>query len=172
MTSFISLKLSEYPVVREAVGCQLERERAWTKKSSTAVECQEMFDILSESNSIPTPGNFPHQEATRRMEVKRLKKSGKSLVAEKYRERAVETSCRLEVQGDLARQLEEEKCNMDWQILIYSVPRGVMAFAAISSTNSLASPDNLARWRSAQYAQSPLYPRTSPQQLPAGLRQI
>ena len=36
---------------------------------------------------------------------------------------------------------------MDWQILIYSVPRGVMAFAAISSTNSLASPDNLARWR-------------------------
>ena len=77
MTSFVSLKLSEDPMVREAVGCQLEREGAWTKKSSTAVECQEMFNKLSESNSIPSPGNIPHQEATRRMEVKRLKKSGK-----------------------------------------------------------------------------------------------
>ena len=84
MSSFISLKLSEDPVVREAVACQLEREGAWTKKSSTAVECQEMFEKLSESNPIATPGNLPNQEATRRMEVKRLKKSGKSLVAEKY----------------------------------------------------------------------------------------
>ena len=44
MNSFISLKLSEDPVVREVVACQLVREGAWVKKSSTAVECQDMFD--------------------------------------------------------------------------------------------------------------------------------
>ena len=46
--------------------------------------------------------------------------------------------------------------NMDWQSLIYAVSRGVMAFAARSSTNSLASPDNLARWKKIVHAKCPL----------------
>ena len=45
---------------------------------------------------------------------------------------------------------------MDWQSLIYAVPRGAMAFAARSSTNSLASPDNLARWKKIVHPKCPL----------------
>ena len=145
MTSFISLKLSKDPVVREALVCQLEREGAWTKKSSTAVECQEMLEKLSETHSITTLDNC--LGATKMQKIYRLKKAGKSLVAEQYKERANEASERMEVQGDLARLLEEEKTNMDWQSLIFSVPHGVMSFAVRSSTNSLATPDNLARWK-------------------------
>ena len=55
INSFISLKLSDDPVVRQTVACQLEREGAWVKKSSTAVECQEILEKLSETNSIPMP---------------------------------------------------------------------------------------------------------------------
>ena len=120
MTSFISLKLSKDPVVREAVTCQLERGGAWIKKYSTAFECQEMFDKLSENNSIIIPGNC--QRATRWLEIQRLKHAGKSLVAEKYKERSYQTSSHLEVQGVLANLLAEEKKSMHWQSLIYSVP--------------------------------------------------
>ena len=135
MSSFISLKLSEDPVVKEALACQLEREGAWTKKLSTVVECQDMFEKLSQTHSITALENC--HESSKRLEVRRLKKAGKSLVAEKYKDRASEKSRGLEVQGDLARLMEDEKRNMDWQSLIYSVPRGVMAFAARASTNSL-----------------------------------
>ena len=154
MTSFISLKLSEDPVVREAVACQLEREGAWTNKYSTAVECQELFDKLSDTNYIPIPGNC--QRATRRLEVQRLKRAGKSLIAEKYKEKANKTSSQLEVQCGLTNLLVEEKKSIDWQSLIYSVPQGVMAFAARSSTNSLAYPDNLARWKKIVHPRCPL----------------
>ena len=39
-----------------------------------------------------------------------------------------------------------EKIDATWKSYIYSVPRGVMSFAMRASTNSLATPDNLARW--------------------------
>ena len=89
------------------MACQLEREGAWAKKSSTAFECQEIFENLGETNSIPMPENS--SAATRRMELQRLKKAGKSIVAEKYKERAIEKSNQMEVQGALASLLLEEK---------------------------------------------------------------
>ena len=72
MNSFIPLKLSEDPVVREAVACQLVREGAWVKKSSTAVECQDIFNKLSQNHHLPTPDS--HDTVTRRMDLQRLKK--------------------------------------------------------------------------------------------------
>ena len=92
------------------------------------------------------------------------------MIAEKYQERASETSSQLAVQGALASLLVEEKANMDWQSLIFAVPRGVMAFAARSSTNSLACPDNLARWKKIVHPKCPLC--SPPQQLSAGVEQI
>ena len=93
------------------------------KKSSTAVECQEIFEKLTETNSIPMPGNC--SAATRRIELQRLKKAGKSIVAEKYKERASEKSNQMEVQGALVSLLLEEKTNKDWQSLIYLFHEGL-----------------------------------------------
>ena len=61
-------------------------------------------------------------------------------------EKAKESSSRLDVQGDLAKLLEEEASEIDWKAVIYRVPKGVMAFACRAATNSMATPDNLARW--------------------------
>ena len=47
MNNHINLMLSEDPVVKEAVNCQLEREGAWTRKSSTAAKCQTIFNQIS-----------------------------------------------------------------------------------------------------------------------------
>ena len=53
MGNHISLQLSKDPLVREANACQLEREGAWTKKSSTAVECHQLYQQLKEKHFIP-----------------------------------------------------------------------------------------------------------------------
>ena len=74
----------------------------------------------------------------------RLTKTGKSMLAEKYKEREiVRNPTRWKSKVLLPAFFLKEKINMDWQSLIYSVLQGVMAFAAGSTRNSLASPDIL-----------------------------
>ena len=51
------------------------------------------------------------------------------------------------MQGDFVKLLESEQSNVTWKSIIYGVPKGVMAFAMRSSTNTLATPDNLRRWK-------------------------
>ena len=56
----------------------------------------------------------------------------------------------------MASLLAEEEASVPWQSLIYAVPKGVMSWAARASTNCLASPDNLARWKKIVDAKCPL----------------
>ena len=53
----------------------------------------------------------------------------------------------MESQGAVARLLAEEEKDIPWQSLIFAVPKGVMAWAARATTNCLATPDNLAKWK-------------------------
>ena len=50
-------------------------------------------------------------------------------------------------QGDFINLLISEKSNVTWQSIIYGVPRGVMGFAMRAATNTLATSDNLKRWK-------------------------
>ena len=50
-------------------------------------------------------------------------------------------------QGNFLELLESEQSNATWKGIIYGVPKGVMAFAMRASTNTLATPDNLKRWK-------------------------
>ena len=50
------------------------------------------------------------------------------------------------VQGEFTVILAEEEKDVAWKSIIYQVPRGVMAFSLRAATNSLPTPDNLARW--------------------------
>ena len=43
--------------------------------------------------------------------------------------------------------MAEEEKDIPWQSLIFAVPKGVMAWAARATTNCLASPDNLSKWK-------------------------
>ena len=112
VSSFISLKLSDDPVVKEAISCQLQREGAWKKKSSTALECLGIFEKIGTDISIPTTENCDDFNAAKRLTMKNLKKAGKAEVANKYKQKARVKSNELEVQGQLASLLEEEKTNM------------------------------------------------------------
>jgi hypothetical protein len=46
--------------------------------------------------------------------------------------------------------LVEEGLDVTWKSYMYGVPRGVMTFAMRSATNTLATPDNLKRWKKAR----------------------
>ena len=133
-------------MVKEATHCQLEREGAWKRKSSTAVQCQSIFTKISHKMTIPTPENCPNG-AARRLETAKVKKAGKAIINQVYLDDAKAKADQLESQGAVARLLAEEEKDIPWQSLIYAVPKGVMAWAARATTNCLASPDNLAKWK-------------------------
>ena len=76
----------------------------------------------------------------------KIKKVAKQKVAQLYREMAEEDADRIPFQGAMLSLLAQEKEDISWQALIHKVPRGVLAWAVRAGTNSLATPDNLARW--------------------------
>ena len=146
MANFINLHLSDDPVVKEATSQQLAREGSWKKKSSTAIQCSTLMTKISENVAIPTPENCPNP-TTRKLQTEKVKKAGKNLVKELYLHDANHKADQLESQGAVARLLAEEEKDIPWQSLIFAVPKGVMAWAARATTNCLATPDNLAKWK-------------------------
>ena len=85
-------------------------------------------------------------DVTCRIELPKLKKASKQIVAEKYITKANSKAAETTFQGELRTLLGEEDSDISWKAIIYSVPRGVMSWAVRSCTNSLATKDNLARW--------------------------
>ena len=53
--------------------------------------------------------------------------------------------CGLRIKQHSYKYIKHCNC-ISWQALIHQVPRGVLAWAVRAGTNSLATPDNLARW--------------------------
>ena len=135
------------PDTQEAIKNRLARERQWTNKSSTTVECQEMFETLDLDQYPPRLQDNPGHVTTIRLEMPVFKAAANVLVKAKVLEASQTQSRELVLQGEFARLLEEEKSCIDWQGLIHSLPRGLLSFAARLTSNTLASPDNLARWR-------------------------
>ena len=129
MNNHINLMLSEDPVVKGAVNCQLEREGAWKRKSSTAAKCQTIFNQISQTTAIPFKESCPNVH-TRRLQTKKVKAVGKKLTSEIFVEQANAKADELKSQGALACLLAEEKKDIPWQSLIFAVPKGVMAWAA------------------------------------------
>ena len=58
-------------------------------------------------------------ETAIRHELPKLKKAANAKIKEKFLEKAKVFSSRLEVQGDLAKLLEEEQSEIDWKAVIY-----------------------------------------------------
>ena len=100
------------------------------------MECQDVFEKLSTKHFITTKENCANYNVPQRMELRKLKKAGQAVIASKYEEQTSSRAINLEVQGHLAILLDKAKINMAWHSVIFSVPRGVMAFAARAATNS------------------------------------
>ena len=101
---------------------------------------------MAENNFVPSPSNTFNFQTASRLSLPNLKKATKEIVARKFLEKYNDQAQALTLQGDFLRLLQEEQKDVSWKSYIYAVPRGVMSFAMRASTNSLATPDNLARW--------------------------
>ena len=73
-------------------------------------------------------------------------KAAKEKVAKIYEKHSSEAVEAVPFQGEMLSLLEKEGQDISWKASIFRVPRGVMAFAVRAGTNTLATPDNLARW--------------------------
>jgi hypothetical protein len=126
----------------------LERESAWTSKSSTIVICQQILDenIQKDTIFIPSSENTFNVAASIRSEMPRAKKATKQSIQEFTLQMWNSKVEKLVMQGDFTKLLIEEKENVTWRSIINNVPRGVLSFALNSATNTLPTPDNLRRW--------------------------
>ena len=143
--NFMNSMVRGDPVVKEALAVGVSREAEWSRKSSTLCECRNIFEKVSENSMIPNQSNTYHFATAARLALPNLKKQTNMIIREKFLEKFNEQAEETNFQGELLTLLKEEKSDITWKAFIYSVPKGVMAFAMRSSTNSLATPDNLAR---------------------------
>ena len=81
-----------------------------------------MLQTLSQTDLLLTPQKNFNYEASKRLELPKLKKSAKALVAEKFKRKENQKASQMEVQGALANLLEEEETNLEWKSLIFAVP--------------------------------------------------
>ena len=133
--------------VNLALQSQLSRESQWVGKSSTLVQCHSIFEEISENIMVPTRDNCLDFEKTVAEQMPKLKEAAKDQVQFIYLEKWNEKVKKLIIQGDFLNLLISEQSNVSWKSIIYGVPRGVMQFAMRSSTNTLATSDNLKRWK-------------------------
>ena len=131
------------PVVKETLAVGVSRESEWSRKSSTLCECRNIFEEVSENFMIPNQSNTYHFETAARLALPNLKKQTNNIIKEKFLDKYNEQAEETNFQGEFFTLLKEEKRDITWKAFIYCVPRGVMAFAMRSSTNSLTTPDNL-----------------------------
>ena len=98
------------------------------------------------SDVLPTPDNCTKFEVTVRVEKPKIMNKAKKKVDKLYRKKSSAAVEKLGFQGEMLQFLGEEERDIAWKSTIFKVLRGVMAWAVRAGTNSLASPDNLARW--------------------------
>ena len=117
------------------------------KKSSTLLQCRDLMEEIKEDELcfIPSKENTSTFEATVRIELPKIKKVASQKVSQVFRKRAEEEATRIPFQGDMLSLLAQEREDISWQAAIHQVPRVVLAWAVRAGTNTLSTPDNLAR---------------------------
>ena len=128
----------------------MTRESQWVRKSSTISECQTIIENVGENMMLPTPENCYNFESSLSHQLPKLKEAVRLEVQFIYLEKWNEKVKDLIIQGDFLNLLISEQSNVSWRSIIYGVPKGVMQFAMRASTNTLATPDNLKRWKVAR----------------------
>ena len=148
LSAYISSHLVADRDTKEALLNGEQREEGWTRKTSTLIQCREVFREMKEGNEcrIPTPENCSTFAVTVRVEKPMILKAAKEKVAKIYEKHSSEAVEAAPFQGEMLSLLEKEGQDISWKASIFQVPRGVMAFAVRAGTNTLATPDNLARW--------------------------
>jgi len=92
--AYINSKLVSDEDTQEALKSAEEREAEWTRKSSTILQCKDIFTEMKEEMkcSIPTPDNCANYAVTVRVEKPNIMKEARRKVEELYRERSMEAA--------------------------------------------------------------------------------
>ena len=78
--------------VQEALQTRLDREGKWTRKSSTTIQCEEIFQELELDQFLPRLEEDPNYIHTIRVEMPRYKKDANKKVQDTVLEKAQEQS--------------------------------------------------------------------------------
>ena len=115
-----SMKLKGDSVVKAALDSQVTRESGLTKKSSTAVTCEEMFAKCVESNQIfvPNSENTWNYESSLRHEIPKAKAAIKQSVNQDILTAWNEKVSKLTMQGEFTKLLIEEEESVTWQSIV------------------------------------------------------
>ena len=137
--NYLACKVKADSNVNLALQSQLSRESQWSRKSSTIVQCQSIYEKVEETIMIPTNENCANLEITIAKQMPRLKEAVRNEVGHIYLDKWNDKVKDLVMQGDFLNLLISEESNVTWQSTIYGVPRGVMQFAMRSATKTLAT---------------------------------
>ena len=128
--AYISSRTKADAKVNNALDSRLEREKQWTRKSSTIVKCDNLVkDIDVKSASL---------ESSKKLVKKRVRDEMKDHWSSKLKS--------LSLQGQFLSILEESQIDINWKSLIYNLPRNVVQFFVNSSIDTLPTNSNLCRW--------------------------
>ena len=123
------------PKSSHAVQSKIDREKQWVSKNKT-YGVKKSLEIIDRAKGMVIDPNCWH---TVRSELKKVIGKDKNL---KWKERIDE----LAKQGNLMKLLEEQSSDLTWKSAMYSLPKGVLSFAARAAIDCLPSPDNLKLW--------------------------
>ena len=130
--------------VNHALNSRVERESAWTKKSSTVCEAKKLYDKNISQNKISEPTT--ESESDKRILIYKAKKAMNQSLKEETLATWNNKVKKLTLQGEFLNLLIEEQTNVTWQSICNNIPKGVLSFALKASVNGLNTPDNLKRW--------------------------
>ena len=82
--NYMSCKVKADSNVNLALQSQLSRESQWVGKSSTLVQCQNIFDRVEENIMIPTVNNCANLQSTLRKQLPILREATRKEVQQEY----------------------------------------------------------------------------------------
>ena len=150
-TNYASMRLKGDKFVNLALDSRLERESEWKGKYSTIVEMESLCQQNTQNSSIPVS-----TEGVSSKLISQAKKAMKKSLQVETLNLWNDKIKQLVMQGDFLQLLSAENENVTWKSIIHNTPKGVLSFALRSSTNSLATPDNLKRWGQRNIDKCPL----------------
>ena len=142
--TYAAIRMKGDEIVNHALDSRLERESEWTRKFSTVVAVDQMYQENVLSKKIQPITNIDeHQQY---LAVKNAKKAMKASVQNETLKHWNKVIKKLTYQGDFISLLIEEQTNITWQSISNNIPKGILSFALKASVNGLNTPDNLKRW--------------------------
>ena len=137
-------------IVNAAINATLERESEYTRKQSTCIAAEEIFQQSLQTNTVlDTIPTFTGERAAslkNQFDCK-VSDSVKAALAEARRHKWVEHVKQLAVQGNFLSLAAAEKEDIVWKSAMFDLKQGTLKFLLNASIDTLPTAANLKRWK-------------------------